>query len=218
MFVAFEGNDASGKSTVAALVARELDGRGRDWTLVEKKGVAAPDPRVAERLGQLRLPLWDYPKDAPVAAWGDHHWLYLQAAWFSLVDRCVVGPLLAGGSGVVVDNWYHKLLARYRVKPAFDHELAASVFTHLTQPDIVVLLDVDPKDALDRRAKFLPSEAGVFEGLDGASQESFVTYQAAVREELLRMAAGGDWLVVPTGGAGVAHVVEETVARLRERL
>jgi thymidylate kinase len=193
VFVCFEGGDAAGKTTLASSVIEELRRRGHDPVLVDKKGTEGFDPVLTDRLRHLRVVLWDYPQDAPLWEWGDPHWFHLIVSWFSIVDRCRIQPLLREGRLVVADSWYYKLAARFLLKPEFDQGFIFQSFAHLTKPDLVLLVDVDPQVAVTRRETFSATESGRMDGSTKGDAEDFVRYQERVLEQLRRL-CGDSWV------------------------
>lgn len=188
MLVCFEGGDAAGKSTLAASVTDQLRRQGLNPVMVDKK--SAEDfrsPYLNERMATLRKALWDYPQDAPLWEWGDHHWFHLIVSWFSVLDQCKVQPLLNEGRIVIVDNWYYKFASRFLLKPDFDRAFIFGSFAHLTSPDIVIFIDVNPRVAVTRRERFSPTEAGKMDGYANGGAEDFVSYQDRVLEQMRTM-------------------------------
>jgi thymidylate kinase len=194
--ICFEGLDGAGKTTTAALLAEALAGRGERAAFFSKKSTAVADPRLAARMANLKTLIWDYG-DAPIMQLGDEHSLYLMASWFAAFDRGIVRPALEAGTTVVVDNWYHKFLARFKLKPRFDFARAAQVFDGVTAVDAVIYLDIPAANAGARKGTFTQAEAGNLDGLDGATVENFVRYQENVRGVLLGWAQAEEWLIVP---------------------
>jgi hypothetical protein len=174
-------------------VIEELRRRGYDPVLVDKKGIEGFDPVLTDRLRHLRAVLWDYPQDAPLWEWGDPHWFHLIVSWFSVVDRCKIQPLLREGRLVVADSWYYKLAARFLLKPEFDQGFIFQSFAHLTKPDLVLLVDVDPQVAVTRRETFSATESGRMDGSTKGDAEDFVRYQDRVLEQLRRL-CGDSWV------------------------
>jgi thymidylate kinase len=209
MLVCFEGGDAAGKSTLAASVCEELRRRGKDPVLLDKKSADGfESPYLGQRMEDLRRVLWDYPDDAPLWEWGDAHWFHLIVSWFSVLDRCRVQPLLREGRCVVVDNWYYKFAARFLLKPDFERHLVLSSFRHLTEPDVVVFVDVDPRVAVTRRTAFSATESGRMDGYRKGGKDDFVEYQERVLESL-RGFFGPGWVRLAATGRPLDALAEE---------
>lgn len=170
--VAIEGVDGAGKSSVIASLALDPD---TEFVLVNKHADRSfADDAFTEHLQNLRGLVYNRPKDlGPVA--GDLHWFFALAAWHSLIDELAVKPLLAQGKHVLLDNSYIKTAARYTVLGGYDAMISEGL-SKLTQPDLVVLLDVDPRRALARRhGVFSPWKAlipGVHPRISSATSRS----------------------------------------------
>jgi thymidylate kinase len=110
----------------------------------------------------------------------------LLASWFSALDEILVKRQTQEGRTVILDNWYYKFAARYRLKANFPEVLIDQVFGTLSKPDAVFFLSIDPSVAASRKnGIFLPSECGVHDQPHLASRERFVSYQSEVQNQLL---------------------------------
>jgi dTMP kinase len=205
--VCFEGGDGAGKTTLSLSVVEALR-QHVDLVLVEKKDTDFEGLYLSERMRDLRKVLWDYPQDAPLWEWGDHHWFHLIVSWFSVLDRCKVRPLMERGKIVVVDNWYYKFAARFLLKPEFDPSFVLTSFAHLTVPDLVVFIDVDPRVALTRRQKFSSTESGRMDGYSKGDADDFVSYQDKVLDRMRRF-ANDSWVRLDASKLSIEELVEE---------
>ena len=141
VFVAFEGVEGSGKTTQARLLHDRMTEEGRRVVLTREPGATA--------LGDyLRAWLKQHPA-APCAE------LFLFCAARSQLVTEVVSPALAGGVDVVTDRYsgstiayqgYGRDLGEQVVRPVID------LATEGVEPDLYVLLDIDPVVALRRIA------------------------------------------------------------------
>ncbi len=207
--VCFEGGDAAGKSAVAVAIAKLLQDRGLDLVLVDKKSAEGFEhPALAERMRDLKRVLWDYPADAPLWEWGDPHWFHLIISWFSLLDRCKIQPLLRQGKFVVVDNWYYKFAARFLLKPEFERAYVLSSFRHLTVPNLVVFLDVDPRKTVARRDAFSATEGGRMDGYKVGDAADFISYQERVLDQLRGFQDAG-WSRIEASDTSLEELVAE---------
>ncbi|WP_327154100.1 dTMP kinase [Streptomyces tubercidicus] len=192
MLIVLEGIDGSGKSTVARLVARELD-PGRTAP-AGKKDIAAADPGTAARADLLRELIWSSPEEQG-DTYGAAHWILLIASWYAGLAR--LRPELADGETVtVMDGWYYRNIAKTLVREPLDAHWVESLFAPVPEPALTVLLDVAPEVAWSRRDGFKDTETGRWDGFTGPPRESFCGYQSLVRRELLRMAAERGWSVL----------------------
>lgn len=206
--VCFEGGDGAGKTTLSSAVVEELGSHVADLVMVDKKSTDFEGLYLSERMKDLRKVLWDYPQDAPLWEWGDHHWFHLIVSWFSVLDRCKVRPLMERGKVVVIDNWYYKFAARFLLKPEFNPEFVLASFAHLTVPDLVVFVDVDPKVAVTRRQNFSPTESGRMDGHSKGDADDFVSYQGKVLDQMRRF-ANDSWARLDASQLSIEELVKE---------
>lgn len=139
MFVAFEGGEASGKSTQAQRLAARIDAR-----LTREPG-GTP---VGEQVRSLLLDP-DNVVDARAEA-------LLMAAARALHVREVIEPALAAGRHVVTDRFTASSLAYQgfgRGLPLDDVRALSTFATDGLEPDLYVLLDLAPEVAAARRSR-----------------------------------------------------------------
>ena len=203
-FVALEGIDGIGKTTVARHLAPMI-WPGRDLLAIEKNAPAPEDARLAQRFRRLGDLVWNYSPEEAIGGVADRHWALLQATWFALLDEAVIRPALRRGAVTMIDGWTGKLRARARVASDPDPAWVDGLFAGLATP-LIVLLDADPRDLTRRRSEFSPSERGVFAGMD-----DYVTYQDAVRAKYRTLAAAEGWVVVTVAGQSEQGLAEDIV-------
>jgi dTMP kinase len=223
MFIAFEGIDAAGKSTVARSLCQRLRGAGHaDVRLWRKSDQPLVGGLVDPRVHRLRNLIWGHPGGvARTDRFGAPYHLYLHAAWFAVQHRLHVEPLRrCPGAVGVVDGWYHRSAVKTALRGGVGVDWALSVFEPIGAPDVTVLLDVDPATAWDRRAgTFSPWELGRWDGHTGPAREAFCAYQGAVGEQLRQLAERFGWPVVaPAASWPEQRVLDEVYARVAERL
>ena len=152
-FIAFEGGEASGKSTQAAILSTALGA-----VLTREPGGTV----LGERIRALLLDRSGPPLDARAEA------LLMAAARAQHVAE-VVRPALEAGRDVVCDRYAHSSLAYQghgRGLPLDEVGRLSSFATDDLWPDLVVLLDVPDDVALGRLG--VPDR---FEAEDGAFHE-----------------------------------------------
>lgn len=138
--IAFEGGEACGKSTQAALLAGRIDA-----VLTREPGGTG----VGERVRALLLDPSVHDLDARAEA------LLLAAARAQHVAE-VVGPALEAGRDVVTDRFSHSSLAYQghgRGLPLDEVRRLSNWATGGLWPDVVVLLDLPADEACARRGR-----------------------------------------------------------------
>ena len=199
MFISFEGVDGSGKSTQARLLSAALKAEGREVLEIREPGGTAAAEQVRELLADPAVPL------DPVA-----EMMLFLAARADLVAT-VLRPALEAGTWVVSDRYsdsteayqgHARGLGPQRVRDLND------AATGGLSPDLTVLLDVEPGQALARAV-----DGGRFE----AEGEGF---QRSVGEAYLEIARRDSDRVVVIDGSGSEEevhrqVVDAVAARAR---
>lgn len=138
LLIAFEGGEACGKTTQAALLAERLDG-----VLTREPGGTAMGERVRDLLLDTSSGTIDPRSEA----------LLIAAARAQHVAE-VVAPALASGRIVVTDRYSHSSLAYQgygRGLPLDDVRGLSDWATDRLWPDAVILLDLPPEVAEARR-------------------------------------------------------------------
>nr|MDT0658729.1 dTMP kinase [Micromonospora sp. DSM 115978] len=206
------GIDGAGKSTLAASLHGAYKDAGHDAILIGKRTVDVPSSTtLSQYLDAVNAVV--YRRDASVGqASGDRYWLLALAAWYTLQDQLVIRPALQAGVHVILDNTYHKILARYCVNPDVPTDLARQVFAGLTEPDVVVFLHLPADEALRRKQQFTPLEAG----RTGAEDEHFIAYQDQVTEALLVL-ANRAWVSIDVSTKKPDIVLDEVLTVIDER-
>lgn len=140
-FISFEGIDGSGKSTQARLLADHLKGQGRDVVLTREPG-GSPG---AEEIRKLVL------EGEPDRWSAETELLLFTAARRDHLERTII-PALAAGSVVICDRFVdstrmYQGLSRGDLRAKVDalHDLMVG-----REPDLTVLIDMDPAVGLGR--------------------------------------------------------------------
>ena len=168
-FVVFEGGDGVGKSTQVDLLAAFLARRGVDHVVTRQPGGTPLG-------GKLRALVLDHGQGdvAPRAE------ALMYAADKAQHMHEVVVPALGRGAVVVSDRYVDSMIAYQGAGRALaldEVALVARWATEDVRPDLTVLLDADPADALER--------ISVKDRLEGAGAE----FHSRARGHLLHLAA-----------------------------
>lgn len=140
-YIALEGGDGSGKSTVARALADRLEASGDEVVVVREPG-GTP---LGEAIRDLLL------ESETLDDWAE---VFLFAAQRAELARAVIDPALSKGKWVVSDRTYYSSIAyQGRARGLGESEVRGINEQGLggTIPDHVFVLDVDPGAALARQ-------------------------------------------------------------------
>lgn len=171
VFITLEGADGCGKTTQAALVAAELESRGREVVRLREPGGTA----ISEKVRALLLD----PANAEMVPECE---LLLYEASRAQLTRQVIEPALARGAVVLCDRYYDSTFAYQAGGRALDDALVrrANVLGSCdVSPDRTLVFDLDPAVAYAR------ATAG---GADRMEAEG-LAFQERVRAAYLSLAA-----------------------------
>jgi dTMP kinase len=188
-YLALEGVDGSGKSTVAGALVDRLTRRGIAALVVREPG-GTP---LGEAVRELLL---DSQK---LDDWAE---VFLFAAQRAELAREVIGPALAAGTWVISDRSYYSSIAyQGRARGLGEGKVREINETGLDDvvPDHVFVIDVDPGLALNRQDR--PDRIGR-EGEE---------FQSEVRACYLDLAASEDKVTIIDGAMTVDEIVSQIV-------
>ncbi len=193
-YIALEGGDGSGKSTVSHALAERLKTLGEEVVVVREPG-GTP---VGEAIRELLL------DSDQLDDWAE---VFLFAAQRAELAREVIEPALAAGKWVISDRTYYSSIAyqgrarglgEKEVREINERGLAGAI------PDWVFVLDVEPEDALARQHRE-----------DRIGREG-IGFQEKVRQAYLDLAEGEpDRVIVLPGSMTVEGMVDRIVEVVR---
>jgi dTMP kinase len=190
MFITFEGQDWSGKSTQAALLAERLRSAGRDVVATREPGGTA----VGEAIRALVL---DGPE---MSAWAE---AALFAAARAEHVAALIGPALARGADVVCDRYVDSSVVYQGIGRGLGAERVLELNLAVTGgllPDRTFVLDVDHETARARHSA----------GLDRIEREHD-DFRAAVAEGFRRLPELFPERVVALDGSMAPEEIAERV-------
>ncbi len=216
MLIAFEGIDGAGKSTVARLLHDILKGRNLPVELFKNSSAKFEEPFVQAQMERLRNIIWCPAEDEPERdVLGAPFYLFSLAAWYSVLQKYYIAELQQSDRIGIFDGWYYRTIAKAFIRERFDKNWLRSLFTSVSTPDLVVLLDIDPRISWSRRPDFKNTEIGRWDGFVGDRFTSYSTYQGLVRNELLLFAEMDGWMVIhQEEGMDARDVVDMVVQRV----
>ena len=199
LFIAFEGGDGAGKSTQAARLAEALESRGLKVLRTREPG-GTP---IGEKLRSLVLDHGHGHIDAHTEA-------LIFAASRAAHAGQVIRPALDRGDIVLTDRYIDSSVAYQGAGRDLGTEAVRTLNEWATdglQPDLTVLLDVDPADGRRRRTAGDAAE----DRLESEADE----FHALIREAFLQLASARPeaYLVLPAHLA-VAELAAQILARV----
>ena len=185
--LAFEGIDGSGKSTQARKLAEYLRAQGREVLLTREPTDGPWGRKIREARFKERLS----PEDELHA--------FIEDRKQHVTEE--IAPALARGAVVIIDRYYYSTAAYQGARGLDPQQLLATNRAFAPKPDVVVLVDVTPEQALQRISS------------RGERQDLFETKAAltAVRENFLQLSKEPHFVVVD--GAGDEATVFQRVLR-----
>lgn len=203
-FITLEGGEGAGKSTQAKMLAERLQAAGGDVVVTREPGGTAFAEQLRAVLlggvGEARSP------DAEVVAF--------YAARQDHLDL-LIRPALARGAWVVCDRYSDST----RVYQGLAGKVSMSLIDRLeelvvgvTQPDLTLVLDLDPAVGLERaRGRRVAS------GGDSAETDRYearnLAYHAALRDGFLEIARGAPERCVIVDGAAEPALIGAEIWR-----
>lgn len=198
LFVALEGGEGAGKTTLAAALKRRLEAGGHAVTLVREPG-GTEAGELLRRVLQLRLTPWA------------EAFAFLAAR--AQVVAEVIRPALEAGQVVICDRFEGSTFAYQGHARGLDPEAlraANALATGGLSPDLTLFLDLDPATGESRKA----GESGVVQ-----TGTEALEFHRRVRDGYRAQAATahGTWLTLDAARPAGA-VLAEALAAIQSRL
>jgi dTMP kinase len=191
LLVVFEGLDQSGKQTQAERLRDRLVAAGRTVRLLS---FPSYDTHIGGEIGRALKGERDYAADTMQLLYVANRF-----EWKPEIER-----ELSKGTVVVCDRYLASSVA-YGEAFGLDGPWLLEIQRYLPQPDLTVLLDIDPQVSASRKTA------------DRDKYERDLTLLGRVRESYLRQASAPKWLRLDAGRErdAVAADVFDAVSRLR---
>lgn len=143
LFITFEGMEGCGKSTQIHLLAEELKLAGREIVVTRSPG-GTP---VAERIRAILKTRTDSEDLAPETE------LLLFGACHAQMTRTLITPVLERGAILLCDRFFDSTTAYQGYARGLDMDMVLRVNRFacgFVQPDLTLLLDIDPVQGIER--------------------------------------------------------------------
>ncbi|MGN7293454.1 hypothetical protein [Rhizobium sp. SAFR-030] len=193
MLIAIEGIDGAGKTHIAGRLARALSELGHPARALNKSDITFGDNFADSRLSLLKEVIWPQQGEPKQDLLGTYFYLHLLAAWFSAIGRMLKGSRTIS----VMDGSQYRVIAKAHRRAGLSLDVLRGYFAAAAEPDLVVLLSIDPKLSWTRRAQFKETELGRWDGLAGDPRSAYCAYQDSIQVLLMQMAEADGWMVVP---------------------
>jgi len=141
-FIVFEGGEGTGKSTQVKLLYEALLERKMDVIKTREPGGSAGAEKIRDLLVRGDPDQWDALTEAT---------LFLSARREHV--ECVIKPALAQGKWVICDRYHDSTIAYSSFGEGVERSKLDQLYKILIgdfEPDLVILLDIDPKIGLAR--------------------------------------------------------------------
>ena len=168
LLIAFEGLDQSGKQTQAEELLARLNAMGRDARLLSFPDYHTP---IGAEIGHALRGERDFGPDVMQLLYVANRYEWKNA----IIREKVAGTVL------ICDRYLASSIA-YGEAHGLDPEWLLDIQKHLPQPELTVLLDIQPDVSAQRKTK------------DRDKFERDLALLGRVRESYLRQAAAGEWL------------------------
>lgn len=204
LFIAFEGGEGTGKSTQARLLAQALEHSGHDVVLTREPG----GTDGAEAIRSLLLA-------PPGEGWNSRAEALLFAAARSDHVEKLIRPALERGAWVICDRFVGSSRAYQGGAGGLGDDAICTLHaigSEGFQPDLTVLIDVDPQSVAGRLAA---RDGGQSDAIGGRSAD----YHRAVARSFLALADADaqKWCVID-GNGPVDAVHQRILSALEDRL
>jgi dTMP kinase len=173
LLVVFEGLDQSGKQTQAERLRDRLTGAGRAVRLLS---FPSYETALGAEIGRALKEERHYPADTMQLLYVANRF-----EWRPEIER-----ELGRGTIILCDRYLASSIA-YGEAQGLDPAWLTEMQKYLPQPDLTVLLDIEPQVSAARKTA------------DRDKYERDLSLLARVRQSYLRQAAGPSWLVVDAG-------------------
>ena len=195
LFVSFEGIDGSGKSTQARMLHDRLAALGRSVLLTREPGGSPGAEAIRALLVEGDAGRWSAEAEL----------LLFTAARRDHLER-LIAPALAAGTTVVTDRFADSTrIYQGRAGLRADVDGLHARFIG-REPDLTILIDIDPEEALSRSARRASHE--------DRFESRGLAFHRALRDGFLQLAAEAPDRIVTVDGARPPEAIAEEIAAI----
>jgi len=144
MFIVFEGIDASGKGTQVAALHRKIVEKPEEFNISGRGPVVKTKEPTNSEVGKL---IKEYLKGTCTINPRSLALLFTSDRFYNLLEN--VAPTLQNNGIVLLDRYVYSTIA-YQGAEKADMEWICRINDGIITPDLVIYLDIDPKESLNR--------------------------------------------------------------------
>lgn len=212
-FIVLEGVDGCGKTTLCKKLVDIVN--SPDFIHCSRKTIISDDPFIEEQMKKVSSLMWTANNGELDHFMPKHYSIHLQAVWYSLLIDYVVKPLLEQNKTVIVDGWIYKFIARL-LQQNFRYDYLKTVFSHIPEPDLVLLLNVDIELIWERKTDFKLYELGTHLGHTNPNKNSFLEFQSKTWHHLQNFSKREDWSIVQLLTSDIKHNAQLLLCHIQE--
>lgn len=201
-FIALEGVDGCGKTTLSKKIVEIVN--SPDVIHCSRKTIMSNDPFIEEQMKKVASLMWTHNSGVLDHFLPKHYYIHLHAAWYSLLTNFVIKPLLEENKTIVVDGWIYKFIARLLEQDA-SNDYLKTIFSHIMQPDLVLLLDVDIEAIWKRKQDFKLYELGSHLGHENPNKATFLDFQSRTWINLRDFSKNEGWKIVRLPASDIGY-------------
>ncbi|WP_437926318.1 hypothetical protein WMF37_45995 [Sorangium sp. So ce291] len=221
LFIAFEGTDASGKTTLTYALKKAFEEAGRTVTLVGHSEFLRSgfdtETYLGRKLQALDPVVWggSRPHD-PIDQVPVDCWIYLLGTWYTLLSIHLIEPQRRAGHVIIADSWVYKQIVHHNLAGTLDEAYVLRHFALAAKPDLTFFLRVSPEVTWQRRDDHLPRDYGVFSGSKELSREAYLGHQRRLGARFQPYAERNGWVILD-GEKDPDELRDEALSHVRQQ-
>ena len=172
LFIVLEGIDGTGKSTQVQRLADHLRAQGREVVASKEPTDGRWGKQLRESAATGRLPL-----DEELA-------MFIADRKEHIAE--LIQPALDAGKVVVLDRYYYSTIAYQGARGASTEQIRTDMRAFAPEPDLVLLLDLEPNQALERIEQNRGEMPNEFEQLQSLQKIRAIFRDLAVGDERIQ--------------------------------